>query len=417
MPMATLHCLGASQEVGRSAFLLETDKRILLDYGIKVFDISGEPKYPLDFGHAIDAALITHAHLDHSGFVPALYRNQKIRWFATPPTREICNILWKDSMKIMREKLPYGAQHYQQALRNWAPVSYGQHVRIGQTFCRFLDAGHILGSAMIEIEYNKRVIAYTGDFKAEETKMHNGAKPIEDVDVLIIDSTYALKEHPNRKNLEEKLADEISETISNGGNVILPAFAAGRTQELISIIRAHNKNVPVFVDGMGKSITQIYLKYKKYIKDAVRFKKDVNSVYIVSNPRERIAAIRSPSVIITTAGMMEGGPVLDYLINVNSKSKIIFTGFNVEGTNGWKLLNKGYITLNGRDLEVSLPVEYFDFSAHASRTDILNFIKWANPEKIVIVHTDFGKEFERELCEDFGYDAVAPKLGDKIELN
>lgn len=414
--MATLHCLGASQEVGRSAFLLETDKRILLDYGLKVFDLSGEPKYPISLPVRPDVMLLSHAHLDHSGFIPHLYKDQKLRWYGTPPTREICEILWRDSMKIMGENLPYTVNHFQQALRNWNSIAYGQQLSLGETTARFFDAGHIAGSSMIELVHKNRAIVYTGDFKMEETRMHKGAKPIEDVGAVIIDCTYGLREHPDRRGLEKKLADEISETVSEGGSIVFPAFSLGRTQELISIVRAYNKTVPIFVDGMGRSITNVYAKYHKYIKDPIKFKKDISTVTMINDPRDRKFATRTPSVVITSAGMMEGGPVLEYVVNVNSRSKLIFTGYNVEGTNGWKLLNKGYITLNSRDLEVSLPAEYLDFSAHASRTDILNFIKWANPEKIVVIHTDVGKEFERELREDFGFDAVAPAVGDKIEL-
>ncbi len=413
--MTTLHCFGAGQEVGRSSFLLETDKRILLDHGIKVFDLDGKPKFPIE-SPAVDVALITHAHLDHSGFLPNLYVGSKTKWFATPPTRDIAKILWMDSLKISGDQLPYNTMHCYQALRHLVPLSYGVSIEIGSSSFRFLDAGHISGSSMIELEYNNRKIVYTGDFKMEETKMHKGAKPVEDVDVVIIDSTYGLREHPERQLLERKLADEIDEIIAEGGAVLLPAFSVGRTQELIGIVRAHNKTVPVFVDGMGKIVTATYLKHQKYIKDVNRFRKDVNTVHMVETPRERRYATQIPSVIISSAGMMQGGQALNYLLNINARSKIIFTGFNVDGTNGWKLLNKNYVTINGRDLEVSLPVEYLDFSAHASRSDILNFIKWANPEKIVVVHTDTGKKFEQELREDFGFDAVAPKVGEKIDI-
>lgn len=414
--MAKLHCLGGSQEVGRSAFLLETDKRLLLDYGIKVFDATGQPRFPAPFDGNADAVLLSHAHLDHSGFIPSLQKGQRMRWFATPPTKDICEILWKDSMKIMADRLPYGAQEYKQALRNWMPVSYGNKMQLGQTQYRFLDAGHICGSSLIELIHDKKAIVYTGDFKMEESRMHKGAKAVEDVDTVIIDSTYALKEHPDRKALEQRLADEIEDVISEGGNMLLPAFSLGRTQELISIVRAYNPNVPIFVDGMGKAITSIYSKYHKYIRDPGKFRRDVSTVRMVNGPFDRREATRYPSVIITSAGMMEGGPILNYLVNTNAQSKLIFTGYNVEGCNGWKMLNKGFVTINGRDLEVALPAEYLDFSAHAGKSDIMNFIKWANPSKVVVVHTDSGPAFEQELKENYGFDAVAPKIGDVIEL-
>ncbi len=411
-----LSCYGASQEVGRSAFLLKTDKNLLLDYGIKVFGKDEKPEYPLPIKERIDALLLSHAHLDHSGFVPHLYTYSHARWYATPPTIELCKLLWKDSMKIMGSELPYGQQHFNRAVRNWQPILYGQRASFGKTEVRYLDAGHIAGSAMIELEYGRKTVLYTGDFKMEESRLHHGARPVEDAQVVIIDSTYAMKEHPNRKDAEKKLIDEVRETIESGGNAVFPAFSLGRTQELIRIIRAYDDEVPVFIDGMGKHIARIYASYPNYIKDGKQFKKELHSVRIVEGMGHRKHAVREPSVIITSAGMMEGGPVLWYVQNVNAESKIIFTGYTVKGTNGWKLINEGYVTVDEKNMEIDLPVEYVDLSAHAGRSEILNFIKHANPEKIVIVHTDSAKAFQQDLIENFGYDAIAPAVGETIKL-
>ena len=411
-----LYCFGASNEVGRSAFILKTDKSTLLDYGIKVFGKEGKPEFPLDLNQRIDAAILSHAHLDHSGFIPNLYRFSKARWYATPPSRDLCEILWKDSMKIMGNGLPYRVNHFNKALKYWTPVMYGQNLRMGQTNFRFLDAGHIAGSMMIEAQYERKKVVYTGDFKIEETRLHKGARHIEDVDTVIIDSTYAKKEHPNRKEAERKIADEITETLKRGGTALFPAFSLGRTQELIRIVRAYHKDIDIFVDGMGRAISQIYLKHSNYIRDAKEFRKEVNSTYFVRGPRDKKKAVENPAVIISSAGMMEGGPVLSYLMSIPRESKIIFSGYVVEGTNGWKLQNEGYVTIEGEDMDVDIEVENIDLSAHAGRSDILNFIKWANPNKVIIVHSDCAKDFEKELKEDFGYNAIAPDVGEVIEL-
>jgi putative mRNA 3-end processing factor len=413
--MAFLECLGASREVGRSAFLLETDKKILLDYGVKVFDLEGHPKFPSE-EIAPDVALISHAHLDHSGFVPALYKRSKgIKWFATQPTAEICELLWKDSFKIMGEEMPCDISHLNKALSNWNPLAYEQPVQFGKTTATMFDAGHVVGAGILQLEYEKKKIVYTGDFKLENTQMHRGAETIEDVDTLIIETTYANREHPDRKETEEQIIEELQETVSEGGTILFPAFAFGRTQELLSLIRKHDKDVPIFLDGMGRAITQIYLKYASYMRDARFFKKAVASVNMVETIADKREATRTPGAIITSAGMMMGGPVLNYLFNINSNSKIVFTGYNVEGTNGWTLLNKGFITKDEQQLTVDLPVEYLDLSAHAGRSDLMQFIKTANPGKIVLVHGDTADSFAEDLKTE-GYDAVAPKFGDRIEL-
>lgn len=411
----SIECLGASREVGRSAFLLQTDRQILLDYGVKIFDKSGMPQFPTE-NISPDIAIISHAHLDHSGFVPALYKHSRINWFSPPPTEEICELLWRDSMKIMEKRLPYGLKHFNRATKNFRPIPYNHSFHSGETEITFTDAGHISGAAITTLDYAGKRVCYTGDFKMGETQMHSGAKPVKDVDMLIIESTYAAREHPPRKKLEMQLIDEIRETVENGGTTLLPAFSLGRTQELIAVVRKYDKNVPVFVDGMGKELTRMYLNHPQYIKDPKSFRKAVNSVTMVRSIPEKKRASRTPGVIITSAGMMSGGPVLNYLFNVNSKSKVIFTGYSIEGTNGWKLLNEGYITKDEHDLAVDLPVEYLDFSAHAGRSDILKFIKEANPGKIVLVHGDTPEVFAEELRAQFGYDVIAPFLGDRIEI-
>jgi putative mRNA 3-end processing factor len=410
-----LHCLGASGEVGRSAFLLKTDKTLLLDYGIKIFDKSGQPKFPEETNIEPDLAIISHAHLDHSGYIPYLYTYSKTQWLATPPTRDIVEILIADSMKIMQGKLPFGESEYKKMLKYWIPTVYGRKMQIGKTDISFHDAGHISGSAMVDIKYDGKKLLYTGDFKSEETRLHEGEKYKDEVDVLVIESTYSNREHPERRDIERKLADEISETLKEGGNILLPAFSLGRSQELIRIIRAYHKRTPIYLDGMGKSITDVYLKYPEYIKDAKGFKKEVEGITKVSSPEDRMDAVKKPSVIVSSAGMLEGGPALGYLTNINSDSKIIFTGYNVEGTNGWRLINEGEVMIDGNELSVDLPVEYLDFSAHAGRNELLEFVKKVNPQKIVCVHGDKTIEFAQELSE-MGFDAVAPRVGETIEL-
>ncbi len=417
--MTYLRCLGASHEVGRSAFLLSTDVNLLLDYGIKIFDQTKKPKYPLTFPEDLDAAIITHAHLDHSGFVPYLYASgNNTKWYATPPTRDICEVMFKDSMKIMGEELPYNESHFTKALRNWHPVFYRKEVRFMDTRVNFFDAGHIAGSAMLEIKYNNKKIVYSGDFNSENTRMHKGAEPIENVDTLIIEGTYGVREHPDRAEIEKKLISEIEETIDEGGHVLLPAFALGRSQELIAILGNHNFDVPIFLDGMSKAITSIYEKYPYYFDNFDHFTSALEKITPVTSIGQKKDALKEPSIIITTAGMMEGGPVLNYLFNLSPNSKIIFTGYNVEGTNGHRLLNEGKIIKDGYELSVNIPSEYLDFSAHAGRSGILNFIKKANPSKIIIVHSDDANadKFSNELKEDFGFDAIAPQPDDKIDL-
>ncbi|MEK6981796.1 MAG: MBL fold metallo-hydrolase [Candidatus Micrarchaeota archaeon] len=412
----SLHCLGASQEVGRSAFVLRTDKTMLLDYGIKIFGKDDKPEYPLPVKESLDIALISHAHMDHAGFVPHLYTFCDVKWVSTPPTKDLCELLWRDSMKIMGDDLPYREHHFKKALTQFQPIHYNKEISFGETKVKYLDAGHISGSSMIDVNFNNKRIFYTGDLKVQETRMHKGARYVEDAGVVIIDSTYAQKEHPDRLKSEKKIMDQVNETIKKGGCVLFPSFALGRSQELVSIIREHNKKVPIFLDGMGRAMSSIYQKHRGYIQNPDDFSRKIKTINMIGGERDRKFATEHPSVIISSAGMMEGGPVLGYLTRLPPESMIIFTGYSVEGTNGWKLRHDGYVTIDEHDLEVGLPVDYVDLSAHAGRSDILNFIKHANAEKVIIVHSDCAKAFETELKEDFGYDAIAPEIGQTIKL-
>lgn len=413
-----IHCLGAGQEVGRSCFLVETDQRVLFDYGLKIFSKHGKDKQnmlPFPYQGTIDAMFLSHAHLDHSGYIPELYSHPPFHWFGTSPTMQISSLLWADSLKIMGEDAPYLPRHINRAENYFAPLNYDQILSLGDTDYTFHDAGHILGSATIRATYKKKNLLYSGDFKLGETRMHKGMDIPNEVDYLILESTYSKRNHPNRAELEQTLVSKIEETLDNGGSVLLPSFAVGRTQELISVIHAHLRGIPTYVDGMGKTVTQIYQSHEDYIKDPKAFNEATKDVIFVESSRDKKDATSEPSIIIATAGMMEGGPALSYLQNLNPNSKLIFTGYNVEGTNGWRILNQNKVLIDGYELDVSVPSEYLDFSAHVGRDGLLKFVKSTNPEKIILNHGDSTPEFAAEL-NALGFDAVAPKNGEVIEL-
>lgn len=406
--------LGGSREVGRSAFLLENDKRLLLDYGIK---LNSRTEYPLPFQGFIDAVVLSHAHLDHSGFVPAVYEYGNAPCFATYPTQALSALLIKDSMKIQRmnkEKSHYSKNDFRKMMNNLIPLTYNNPLNLtDHTSIMLKDAGHIPGSAITQIEADKKRIVYTGDFKLEETWLHKGAELIEDVDILLIESTYSEKEHPPRKKLEEEFYKETIKVLENGGNALLPSFAVGRSQELVQMLRYFDEDAKIYLDGMAKTASQIILDYPSYVKDAKALRAALESVEWVNSDRQRKKALERPSIIVTTAGLVEGGPVLRYILKLNKNSEIIFTGFQIPGTNGRRILDEHKMELNGIEQNIETPAKYMDFSAHAGRKDLFSFVKKANPEKIFCIHGDTCVEFANDLNAE-GYDAVAPKMGDSF---
>jgi putative mRNA 3-end processing factor len=299
-------------------------------------------------------------------------------------------------------------------MSSFVPLPYGQSFSLSKNMSlTFTDAGHISGSAISTIEVGGRRVVYTGDFKLGETWMHSGAECVEGCDVLLIESTYSEREHPDRKKLEGELYSEVSSILERGGNALLPCFAVGRSQEVIQLLRYFDEDAKMFLDGMAKSASQIMLDYPSYIKNAKYLTNCLKTVEWVNSPGQRRKALSKPSVIVSPAGMLDGGPSLKYAMSLNDESEIILTGFQVPGTNGRMLLEQHKIKVNGVVYDARVPVKYFDLSAHASRADLFKFVEKASPEKIFCIHGETCQSFADELRSK-GYDAVAPRNGESF---
>jgi len=425
-----IHVLGAAREVGRSLMVVETEgKKIALDSGIKVKDqdmeVTGLPKLTTNI--KIDAALIGHAHLDHSGFAPELYRRYHTPFFMTLPTHGLADLLIKDAKKV-DPQLPYEREDIEGTFNRTIIVPYEMEHSIGSVKFTYYDAGHIPGSAMMEIKTEKKKIFYTSDFKINNTRLLNGAKiPEEQYDALIIESTYAKRYHPPRKETEKKIINIIKKTLNEGGHVLFPTFAVGRTQELVMVLTDYQINAPIYIDGMGIAASDIILSYPRYISNPGKLANAFERITPVGkNKRE---PLKEPSIIIATSGMLEGGPAISYLLALdklkreeNIDSSVIFTGYCVEGTGGWLLQNKQMIKLKPRkegektkDIPINLNVFYEPLSAHAGRNELFEFIEKTNPDKVICVHGDDCPGFAEELKEN-GFNAIAPELGDVISI-
>jgi putative mRNA 3-end processing factor len=418
--MEEIKVYGAGQEVGRSCFIVQTDKKIMLDCGLKIHNKKDPHLYPLYQGEQVDAVVISHAHLDHIGFLPYVFENNNPKVIATLPTRDIGELLLLDSAKIILseyKKLPYKRQSHIKAIRSFLPTNYKQIRNIGNTKIKLEDAGHIPGAATVLMEYKNKRILYSGDFKLSDTHLHAPAYKEKDVDVLIIESTYANREHPNREDLEVQLVQKAKEVLENNGHLLLPAFAVGRTQELLMVLKNQDRDIPIWIDGMGIEASKIILKYPQFIKNPKLFREYLKECRLVLNSKDRKKVLREPAVIISTAGMLQGGPALKYLASLNENSEIIFTGFCVEGTNGYNLQNYGYVEIDGQKYYPKVPVSYYDFSAHAGRNELFEFVDNANPSRIICIHGDekVANDFAEELRIE-GYDATAPKNGEILKI-
>jgi putative mRNA 3-end processing factor len=415
-----LKFFGGAQEVGRSAILLKDDRNLMLDFGIK---LDHKTEYPTSIPK-IDALVISHAHLDHSGFSPGIYNEVSVPAFGTMPTLSLSKLLLDDALNIAKKQHTQPKFHKRQigAFANkYTSLEYGATTGFGDFDITLYDAGHITGSAitLVEKQHSKgnRRVLYTGDFKLSQQTLHKGAQIVES-DVMITESTYALKKHPDRNSVISNLVAGIKETLSEGGTALLPVFAVGRSQEILSILYKNGLTGSTFVDGMAKKATTITLNYPRFISDPKLLENATNETTWIGEKNERRNALDGPSIIVTTSGMLNGGPVLDYITKINKNSKIFLTGYQVEGTNGRTLIEKGYITIDGEKRKISTPVSIHDLSAHADMDDILNYVKKSSPNKVICVHGDSNSAIslaDRLTVE--GFEAFAPKIGDTINID
>jgi putative mRNA 3-end processing factor len=415
--MSYIRFLGGADEVGREAMIVDTDdEKILMDYGINVQTLEA-PARPEALP---DAVFLTHAHLDHSGFLPDLYRigyNRNV--FLTPVTKELCSLLLKDSMKVQRIRgmeTKYTIDHIRMFESFAKPIGFNDSVEMNSSSIQFFDAGHIPGSASILITTNKKRILYTGDIKFENTELMKGAyQEFKDVDVLITETTYSYKNHPPRREMEKRLREHVTNVVQRGGIALLPCFAVGRTQEILLIV--HDLGFPVYIDGMGIDATRIILNHKSSIRTPHKLKKAFSNATKLRRRNQRIRAIREPGIIITTSGMLQGGPVSFYMKHLHNRRdcSIVLLGYQIEDTPGRILLETGRYIHEDLDIKPKMDIKFMDFSAHCSRDKLIKFIEKINAEKTFLVHGEHTQEFSQELNEQ-GINAIAPENNEKFKL-
>lgn len=389
----------------------------MLDYGVKLGDI---PQYPIMPDKA-DALIISHAHLDHSGMAPALYSKSVLPVYGTPLTLKISHILQHDNVKICKLKktiIPYSEDSIERMAASEVQVDYGVEHKIGDVKFTLHDAGHIPGAATVLLEAEGKRILYTGDINNQDTRLMTGAE-VPEADILVSESTYGNRNHPDRKETENQFLDAVDSTIEQKGHTIVPVFAVGRSQEILMLLDKTGHKI--YFDGLGRDITRIFLANPEYLRDEHALGSAAENAYWIRNHHDRRKALREDgSVIVSTAGMLQGGPILQYIskLRKDSRSSVLLTGYQVPGTNGRKLVEEGFIVdeKTGKHINVKMSVQQFDFSAHADRDGLKDIAEKVNPEEVFLVHGD--PEACEMLAEDLEKDCRVhvPELGDEIHV-
>ena len=442
--------LGGCREVGRNAFMLSTpETRVLIDCGVNVGS-DGVPYLYVPEASPIsdiDAVVITHAHLDHSGLVPLLLLyGYDGPIYMTEPTRALMALLLLDYIEVSAregKKAPYKSSLIRDAIRHTIPLKYGDVTDISPDVkLTFYNAGHILGSASAYFNIGNGLynFAFTGDIKYERTFLFDPAfNGFPRVDAMVMESTYGGMNdlQPSRKEAEHHLNKEIEETIKKGGKTIIPAFAVGRSQEVMIALERMHLEIPVYLDGMIWEATAIHTAYPEYLNRNLK-----NSIFQGENPflsdvfvpvddaekRKGIIDEKEPFIVLATAGMLNGGPVLEYLKGLagDEKNKLIFVGYQGEGTlgrriqKGWKeiqLPNEGKM----KNIKINMETRTIDgFSGHSDRNQLIEYVRGIRPlpSKIMCMHGESSKcvALASGIHKRFNIETVAPMNLETLRL-
>ena len=423
---ARITILGSGMQVGRSAILLQTNEsKILLDCG---FSPSGTknmemlPRFDImeNLISELDAVVITHAHLDHMGIVPYLFKyDYRGPIYCTEPTLPLMLMQQLDFINVAGKEgifAPYTEHDVRTAVQHTVTLSYGVVTNITPDIrITFYNAGHILGSAIIHIHIGEGFhnVIYTGDFKFEASRTLDPAvSRFPRAETLIMESTYgATPVQFTRQESEQLLANYIKQTLERGGKVLIPVPAVGRAQEIMLVLNHLFSSrmipeVPVFLDGLVVEATAIHAAFPSYLgKELGGRVEELGNVFMSEyftavksqQQRDEILNTREPLIIMATSGMLEGGPILTYLKEFASdeKNMLIFVSYQVEGTLGRKLLKgvREFPMVNEKGktelINVKLEVTKVDgFSGHSSRQQLLSYLKAfkPKPKKLVLVH-------------------------------
>ncbi len=413
--------LGAAREVGRSAILVDGDgAKILLDYGIL---LKREPLFPMHVKPKdIDAVFITHAHLDHSGLVPAFFVSGSTNVYATDPTLELSRLLIEDMLKISGFYIPFEYLEVITMLKHAVALNYKSSINIKDLEIGFYESGHILGGSTIVVEHNGKKIFYTGDINNKGSRILREADlDIGNIDLVITESTYSMVEHEDRDKVESNLVEFANDVIERGGKLFIPAFSVERAQEIACVFQAYNFKYKVFMDGMALKVNEIMLKYPRFMREPDLFRKAINNIEWVRSWSERRRVIKEPSVIISPAGMLVGGAGIFYLEELadDRKNGIAIVSYQGENTPGRILVNERRTIIKGKIRSVKAEIRQFDFSGHSGRHELFDMLKnIKGSPKVLTIHGDNESciRFAEEINEIIGLDAYAPSTGESISI-
>ena len=444
---------GGAAEVGASCYLLKIDdKNILLDCGIRMKGSDNLPDFRLiQEEGGVDAIIVSHAHLDHSGALPVISREYPdSRIYMTHASKALLRVLLYDSLKIMERAeadIPiYAEKHVVEMLDRvicYSPQYSFKPIPGNDISVSFYNAGHIAGAALVYIQAVEGTVLFTGDYSVTDQQTVIGCSvPKLRPDVMISESTYGDKLHSNRDIEEERLVATVKEVVDRGGKILIPAFALGRAQEIILILRrAINRKelpeFPIYIDGMIRAINRIYKLNPNYLQSNLARKifrgndifYDDNVIEVSDHDmREKIVESDQSLCIISSSGMLKGGPSSYYAEELldNKDNFIAITGYQDEEAPGSDILDllesdedQREIVLNNKRMEVECQFGNYGLSAHADKNQLIGLIHRVSPRRIFLVHGDEGviEDLALELNQDVHGRIFVPANGESYPLS
>jgi putative mRNA 3-end processing factor len=413
--------LGGAREVGRIGIAVKSEKtQVLLDYGVM---LDHEPGFPMHVPpKEVDALILTHSHLDHSGAVPVFYIEGQRPLYTNKLNLELTQLLIQDFIHLSSYYLPFEYLELKTMMRSNKHLDFGVEERLGDMRFQLLNAGHTPGSAQVLIEVEGKRSLYTSDFNIADSRLLEGASMnYGDLDAVIMESTYADENHTERSELEKRFVESVTDVVEKGGNVLVPAFGVGRAQEIICVLAAHHFEYPIILDGMAREVSRVLMNYKEFLRDPKLFVDAMHSADWVEGWRDRRKALKTPSVIVSPAGMLKGGPAAFYVSKIGKKAgnAIFLVSYQIPGTPGKELMDKGICTIDGKVRRVKARVEHFDFSSHCGASQLKEALrKLGGKPKVFVVHGAEGncELFANWAKSELGLDAFAPKTGETFEV-
>jgi metallo-beta-lactamase family protein len=464
--MLKLSFFGGAQSVTGANYLLEINPdarsgratKLLVDCGFFQGSRITEDKNKESFSYnpqEIDGLVITHAHLDHVGRIPLLVNNGfKGKIYSTPATKDLAKLILDDSLHILKKNAkrsseteqPYQEEDIKKAMALWQPVEYHEEFEVGSFKINLKDAGHILGSSIIEIiaedpssPSGRAKIVFSGDLGNPPTPLLKKTEDIFDADYIIVESTYGNRLHEGKEERKLKLERVIEDTVSAGGVLMIPAFSLERTQELLFEINdlvEHGRipKIPIFLDSpLAIKATDVYRKYDRYYNKKAKYIMDSGDALFkfpglkatpATEESKAINDIPAPKIILAGSGMSNGGRIIHHEKRYlpDPKSTLLLIGYQSAGSLGRRLQDKSKrVRILGESIPVRAKILTIrGYSAHPDREGLLGFVKNSahNLKKVFVVQGESRASLflVQQIRDYLGVNAMAPKTGDSFEL-